>query len=295
MRIIFLLICLFCTSFSCFAEDAQDPRTKFVIVSIAPYKYFVEAIAGDTIKVGLLVPADTSFHNYEPTPRQVLETGRADIWFRIGESFEGRAIQALQSHHPRLKIVDLRNNVDLITVGHTHDDMHSCCHADGADLHIWLSVRQAKIQAKDIAKVLSEVYPENKELYQTRLDKLLKELDALDLEITETLKPLKNRTIMVAHPAYAYFARDYQLSQLPIEFEGKDPTPKQLQRILDQARAAHIKTIFIQRQYGTKGPYIIAKELGTNVVELNPYSGDYFVTMRTIAQRIAAQDQSSEK
>lgn len=298
MQAFFLFLMISISFFNfCFADEEKDPRTHYVVVSIAPYKYFVDAIAGDTVKVGLFVPPDVSFHNYEPTPKQVLDTANADIWFRIGESFEARAIQAFESHHPRLKIVDLRKNVDLITVGHTHDhgdeDLHSCCHANGADLHIWLSARQVKIQAVAIAQALIEMYPEHKQVYQQRLDKVLQDLDTLDLEVASLLKPLQNRMIMVAHPSYAYFARDYQLEQLPIEFEGKDPSPKQLGKILDQARAAHIKTIFVQRQYGAKGASIIAKELGANIVELNPYSGDYFVTMRNIAQRIAAQEQRS--
>lgn len=284
----FLLCLLVLCSAACHAQQEKDPRSHFVTISIAPYKYFVEAIAGNTVQVGLLVPPDTSFHHYEPTPRQVLQTGTADIWFRIGESFEGRAIQALTSHYPNLKIIDLRDHVDLITVGHEH---RHCCHADGADLHIWLSARQAKIQAQDIAKALIEVYPENKELYQNNLNKLLKQLDDLDHEIVEILKPLQNRTIMVAHPAYAYFARDYQLTQLPIEYEGKDPSSKQLMRILEQARTAQIKTIFIQREYSIKGPSLVAKELGANIVELSPYSENYFMMMRDIAHRIAAKDQ----
>lgn len=291
MRKFFLLfLAIISISNFCYSEETKDTRSHFITVSIVPYKYFVDAIAGDTVKVGLIVPANTSFHHYEPTPKQVLQTGTADIWFRIGESFEGRAMQALQSHYPKLKIVDLRKNVDLITVGHEH---RNCCNAEGADLHIWLSTRQVKIQAQDIANALIEMYPEHKVEYQERLSRLLKQLDELDSEITQILKPLQNRTIMVAHPAYAYFARDYNLMQLPIEYEGKDPSSKQLQKTLEQARAANVKTIFIQKEYNTKGPYLVAKELGANVVELSPYSGDYFVMMRTIAQRIAAKDQNS--
>lgn len=285
---------LFIPFCSLYSADEGKAKSHLVIVSVAPYKYFVEAVAGDTVTVILLVPPSASFHDYEPTPKQVLQTGNADIWFRIGESFETKALKALESFNTRLLVVDLRKNVDLIIFGHGHDneDVHSCCHANGADLHIWLSARQAKIQAQDIASALIEVYPEHKQLYQQNLQQLSRRLDALDKEIGDQLRPLKNRTIMVAHPAYGYFARDYNLTQLPIEYEGKDPSPRQLQRILEQARAAKIKTIFVQKQYGTKGAYLIANEIGAKVDELNPYSGDYFETMHTIANRIASQDQN---
>lgn len=61
-----------------------------VIVSVAPHKYFVERIGGETVTVLLMVPASATPHSYEPPPRQILEAAKADIWFRIGEGFEKR-------------------------------------------------------------------------------------------------------------------------------------------------------------------------------------------------------------
>ena len=92
---------------------------------------------------------------------------------------------------------------------------------------------------------------------------------------------------MVSHPAYAYFCRDYNLTQLSIEFEGKDPTPFQLTAILNKARDAHIKKIFIQAQYNSKGARLFAKELGAEVVMLGPYAEDYIHSMLEIARRFA--------
>lgn len=283
MRVFLLFLLCFMNGIFGNAYEASH----YVVVSIAPYKYFVEAIADDTVKVGLMVPAGVSFHAFEPTPKQVLQASNADIWFRIGESFETRAVSALQGHNPHLRIVDLREGVDLITVdqkGH-----QGCCHAGSADLHIWLSPQQVKIQAKAIAEALIATYPEHKQLYLDRLQSLLKDLDRLDQEITEMLKPLTNRTMMVSHSAYAYLARDYHLFQLPIEFEGRDPSPKQLNTILNEARKNQIKVIFIQPQYSSKGAKLIANEIGAQLVVLDPYSEDYFVTMREIARRIASQ------
>jgi zinc transport system substrate-binding protein len=94
---------------------------------------------------------------------------------------------------------------------------------------------------------------------------------------------------MVSHPAYAYFCRDYQLKQLSIEFEGKDPSPRQLTSVLTRARQAGIKTVFIQMQYNNKGAQLIAKELGAKIVTLDPYAENYFIMMREIASHFAAQ------
>ena len=197
-HILMLFTLLFIFSF---ADATEKNAAPYVLVSVAPHKYFVEKIAGDTVRVGLIVPAGASAHTFEPTPRQMLEASQADIWFKIGESFETKALAALQCHHPQLDPVDLREGVDLIfSQGHC-----CCCHSSGGmDLHFWLSLRQAKIQAKTIANALIRHYPENKEYYLNSLNDFISELDTMDHEITSILEPLKNRMLLVSHPAYAF-------------------------------------------------------------------------------------------
>ena len=93
-----------------------------------------------------------------------------------------------------------------------------------------------KLQAQTIADGLILLYPEHRKEYEARLQSLMGELDVLDREITAIFQTPHNSAIMVSHPAYAYFCRDYGCEQLSIEFEGKDPTPQQLTRILQLGR-----------------------------------------------------------
>jgi zinc transport system substrate-binding protein len=143
-----------------------------------------------------------------------------------------------------------------------------------------------KVQARVIADVLSRQYPQNKQQYEERLEKVLVELDRLDKDIADTLRG-NTSVIMVSHPAYAYFCRDYGLTQLSIEFEGKDPTPQQLTRIIQAARKDNVKTIFVQKQYSDKGAQLIAKTIGAKISVLDPYAENYFDAMRQIALHFA--------
>jgi len=266
---------------------APNSATPLVLVSIAPYKFFVERIAGDTVQVRTLVPTGRSSHTFEPTPKQAMDAGRADIWFRMGDSFEQQLIAALQSRNTKQVIVDLRDGVDLICVEPQDGKHHGCCcHADGADLHVWLSARMAKIQAGTIANALSQRYPQNANLYQKHLEDFLKQLDALDQELGKILTPMKGKAIMVSHPAYAYLCRDYGLNQLPIEFEGKDPSPRQLTWLLKQARQTNVEVVYTQPQHSDKGARLIAQELGAFIVVLDPYAENYFENMREIARNL---------
>lgn len=267
----------------CIQIEAQEVPS--ILVSVAPYRPIVEKIAGDTVTVHLMVPAGASAHTYEPTPKQMIAAGKAVAWFIIGESFESRAVASLKSHHPEMAIIDLRQGVDMIKA-----DPHSgccCCHANSQDLHIWLSARQMETQARTIFTALRNLFPQHAELYSKRFEQLIRELRALDEEISATLKPLNHRTILVSHPAYAYFCRDYDLKQMSIEFEGKDPTPFQMTTLFNKAREDKIRRVYIQMQYNNKGARLVAKELGAEVVMLDPYSEHYFDSMREIAREFS--------
>jgi zinc transport system substrate-binding protein len=284
VKVIFLLFFLAAP----FASFASEPTAHTVLVSVAPYQYFVERIGGDTVHVGVMVPAGASIHTYEPTPKEMMAASSADAWFLIGEAFETKAVQAFKNHHPNMKMIDLREGVQLISNDPDHAKHHHvCCHC--LDLHIWLSPRQSKTQAKIIAATLIQLYPENRGLYEHNLKEFLVELDAMDQEIAKLLAPVNQRMILVSHPAYAYFCRDYQLQQISIEFEGKDPTPYQLTRLIHQAKQAQIKTVFIQPQYSNKGARLIADQLGAKVVSLDPYAKNYMESMMDIARKFSSQ------
>lgn len=272
-----LLSCLF---------GAANADTPHVLVSVAPYKYLVERIAGDTVTVGLLVPPNANVHTYEPTFKEVLSASNADLWFRIGETFEPRVIKALSAHNPNLWIVDLRPGLDLIA-GHDHCH-HGCCHPEGMDLHIWLSARMMKPQAITVAEALKRRYPANAAQYDQALKEHLRELDALDRQLTALLGPVKGKTVLVTHPAYAYLCRDYDLHQMPVEIEGKDPSPRQLTQLLDNARRLEVKTIYTQSQYPDKVAKLVAGQLNASLVKLDPYAENYMENLRTISNDFAS-------
>ncbi len=254
-----------------------------VLVSVAPHKYLVERIAQGTVETHEMVPKGASSHTYEPTPKKILEASRADIWFQMGDFFEPKVQAALTRFSPELKIVNLRKGLDLLYSG-------SCCSThDCADPHIWLSLRLAKKQAETIADTLSQRYPENHNLYRTQLQGLLADLDQADRNIQQKLQPLQQRTILVSHPAYGYFARDYDLIQLPIECEGKDPSPKQITNLLKEARQKGIKRVFIQEQHSSKGAKLVANQLGAKMITLNPYKENLLENMQNLAEEFSKQ------
>ncbi len=276
--LVFLIVC---TTTSLFSADKP-----LVLVSVAPYKYLVERIAGDTVSVGLLVPPAANVHTYEPSMKQVLASGKADMWFRIGESFEPRVIKAITAYNHTLALVDLRQGLNLIE-GEGCGCHEGCCHPEGKDLHFWLSARLMQAQAKTVAEALIKRYPQNATQYQKALNEHLAELNSLDHELEGILQPVHGKTVLVTHPAYAYLCRDYDLFQLSVETEGKDPSSKKLTAILNKAEALKVKTIFTQTQYSDKAAKIIAQRLAASLVLLDPYAENYMMNLVMISKNFA--------
>lgn len=266
----------------------QDAPAE-VIVSIPPYLYFVEALTDGHVKALSLVPEEANPHLYEATPRQVQQAKQAKVWIRLSESFERKIETSLQEQNKNLIVVNLADSKEIPYLyegtfcsgcGHNHYDKES------KDLHIWLSLRLAKIQAELIAKALEKAFPQHKDRIEKNLSSLQSTFEKKDLEFSAKLAPYKNDSILVSHPAFGYLCRDYDLQQISIETEGKDPLPKQLSSILEQAKANSIRTVFTQAQYNNKGAEIIAQKLKLPSHQVDPYSSNYLKNFETIVDFI---------
>jgi len=267
---------------------ARGSEPLGVIVSILPQKQFVERIGGDAVKVGVLVRPGQSPHSYEPTPQQMTAVGRAAVYFPIGADFEAAWLPKIRRAHPKLRIVDTRQGIALQPMpAHDHHD-HGHRHAKGApDPHIWTSPPLVKQQAATIRDALIELRPAERARFEDGYARFAAELDALDAELRQMLAAKKERRFMVYHPAWGYFASTYGLQQIPIEIHGKEPGPKTLAKIVEQARADGVRVIFVQKQFSRTAAEAIAREIGGEVVELDPLAEDFIGNTRAVAQALA--------
>jgi zinc transport system substrate-binding protein len=269
-------------------SSPQKSSTCDVLVSIPPYLYFVEALTEGQLKAVSIVPDQANPHLYEPSPKQVAEARRAKLWVRLSEQFETKIADALKKQNPSLVTINLAEGLSLAGL---IEQGHSCCscghhHADEIDMHFWLSLKLAKEQASLIAKAICEAFPDRKEQVERTLPILHKKIEDLDAVITEKLLPYAGSAILVSHPAFAYFCRDYGLSQISIEHEGKDPLPQQINAILESANQVKIRVVFTQIQYNNKGAEKIADLLHLKVHSIDPYSANYLSNMTYIADCI---------
>lgn len=271
LRFFFALALAFFALASCHKKGSVDQK-PLILVSIAPYRTLVQQIAGPEFDVQTIVPSAANPHSFEPLLSQVTQMGRAEIWFLIGEPFEAKIAPILQARNPQFVVTDLREGLPP-----------SCL----VDRHIWLSPNLAKLQAETIERSLGQKYPEKKNLFLKNRLVLCEQLTALDKEIRSILKETPNRTLLVSHPAFGYFCEEFNLQQLSVEYEGKDPRPKHLDAILKRAIEESAQIALALPQYNNKGAQLIAEKLHKPVRYIDPYSEGYFEMMRKLALLIA--------
>ncbi len=269
-----------------------------VAVSILPQAYFVERVGGPHVAVTVLVGPGQSPHAFEPSPRQVTALADAQVYFRVGIDFETALVPKLERMFPKLRIVDTRVGVPLRKYedaevhqhhepGHPHDQ--NCTHAAGApDPHIWLNPLYVKTQARTIADTLAALDPARAEDFRRGLAAFETDLDALHDRLTRTLAPLRGREVFVFHPAFGYFTDAYGLRQVPVEIAGKEPTARQLADLIDRARQARAKVIFVQPQFPQKSAAAVADAIGGAVVPIDDLARDYLKNLEAVAAAIAA-------
>ncbi|MBG0748852.1 zinc ABC transporter substrate-binding protein [Planktothrix agardhii 1029] len=238
-----------------------------ITVSIMPQKYFVEKIGGKNVKVNVMIPPGVDLHNYEPKPQQLQSLNDAKAYITTGIAFETAWIDRIKAANQKMLIIDSTQGIERIPmVEHHHEGAENHQAEETLDPHIWLSPKLVKIQAQSIYAGLVKIDPKRQAEYQANLNNFITELDQLDQQISQKLTPLKNRKFIVFHPAWGYFAKDYNLEQESIEVGGQEPSAAELAKLISEAKQENIKVIFAQPEFNPSSAETIAKEIGGKVI-----------------------------
>ena len=274
-----------CSNRSHKSSSGAQADSSAVFVSILPLKYFAKKIIGDRFPVEVMVPPGASPETYSPTPRQMQKLSQAAAYFAVGHlGFETAWLQRLREANQNMEVFFTDTGIDLIKGDTLEHGDHA--HKEGIDPHIWTSPKQAKQIAINIFEGMVAIDPGNREYYYQNLQKLFDEIARVDHEVTMKLALIKGKRFLIFHPSLGYLARDYGLIQESIEFEGKSPSPKHMQEIVEEARQQHIKLILIQKQFDKADAETIAKEIHADVVQIDPLDEDWPKETLSIAAKL---------
>ena len=270
MRRIFHFLIL-ASLFSC-GRVSNNSSEKIITVSIAPFKYFVDEIGGSDFKVNVMVPSGADPHTYEPFPEQIIELRKSIAYISNGYlGFEMNWLDRFYEINSKMKRLSLGDKIDPMSSGHLHEGGH----VEAADPHYWVSPRSALIIASSVNSFLCGLNPAEKNKYETNYEALVLKIKEVDTKALKLFSGLTNKSFMIYHPNLAYLARDYNLEEIPVEYEGKEPPPSRIRELIDRARRDKIKVIFVQREYDTKNAKAIASEIGARIEIIDPLSEEW--------------------
>ncbi|MEG0250661.1 MAG: metal ABC transporter substrate-binding protein [Peptostreptococcus sp.] len=273
----------------------KDDGKLNVYSSFYPMYDFAKKIGKDKVNVNNLIPAGTEPHDWEPTPKDLVNIGDSDVFIYSGAGMEGWIDKVSENvKNDKMEMVEASKGVNLLSSKEEHLDkeINNDKHEHGAyDPHVWLDPENAKIQMKNIKEAFSKADPKNKDFYEKNYEENAVKLDSLDQKFKDEIGKTKKKDIIVAHEAFGYLCKAYGINQIGIEGLSPDSEPDaaRMAEITNFAKKNNVKYIFFEELVSSKVSDTLAKEIGAKTEVLNPLEGltdqqikdggDYFSVM----------------
>lgn len=272
----------------------NSPRASgkpFVVTSIPPYISLVEAIVGDTMTVASALGESFDPHTTEITPRQMKKVQNANLFIGVGEAYENKLIMAINRGAGKISVLELDKKVSLLSFSHDTSAVDACrdvtLHTGGAkDLHIWLGPQILIPQVSAMVEALSGLKPDHANQYKENGKALIKKIKGIDQNLQDELRLFQKKAIIVSHPALGYFCHEYNMVQIAVECEGKEPLARDASNTLRLAKNSDVVCVFTAPQFNNKGAELIAQKLNLRVESFDPLAPDPLETIQQIAKAI---------
>jgi len=261
-----------------------------VYTTIYPVYDFASQVCGDRARVIQLVPDGVEPHDWEPSPRDIVNLQRADVLIYNGvgmETWLQKVLSGINSDGPLA--VECSTGIELLPVDTksdtgVHQDAQG--HAVNSDPHVWLDPHNASLMVDNILQGMQKADPDNAAYYESNARLYQERLNDLDKKYAEKLDGATLRKFIVSHAAFGYLAHRYDLEQVAIRgiSPDADPSPARMTEIIETARQAGVKYIFFESLVSPRVSDVIAREAGAETLVLNPIGGI------TLAERQAGKD-----
>jgi zinc transport system substrate-binding protein len=258
---------------ACGRPEAPDER-PVVGVSVLPLAHFVDRISGERVRAVVMLPPGASPTSYEPSMGQLAAIARAVLYVKVGHPdfpFEATWLPAVLAAAGDPPVVDASEGMEIVR----------------GDPHVWLSVGHVRALCRRLESALALQIPEARADFATNRRALDAEVDAVERELHARLAPRRGSWFLVLHPAWGYLAREYGLTQVAIERDGKAPDAHALVQLIARARAQGVTTLFAQPHFDRASADTIAREVGARVELLDPLAYAWSTNLREAARALS--------
>lgn len=277
-RILNVLLSAFFVLFlftGCGGKQSSDDRLK-IVCTIFPQYDFVRQIAGDSVDLQMLLPYGMESHDYRLenlTAKDMETVMNADIFIYVGGESDRTWVNELKStvggaNVRWLALSDMTETLCIEEHDHEHGNGHTHEH-DGEEIdeHIWTSPLRVIDVVEKICDVLTELDPENAELYENGTEKFKSELSELD-DGFRALNGMNGETVVFADRfPFRYLFEDYSIAYAAAFTgcgEGADPSALQIVSLCNIARECETDTVFYMESSNSAYAETVAGTVGAD-------------------------------
>lgn len=257
-----------------------------VVLTIRPLELIVHDLLAPEdralVQFNVLIPAGTSEHGFEPSPRNIADIRKSELLISIGLGMDDWASRALPAGAPSQSI----RAADVLQLApHSHDHEHHHAHEHGDDCdhdhgpidpHIWLDPALAEKLAVALHAALRDKLATSSPGITDRLDARLaafRETTAqVDQAFRDGLAPYSGRPIITFHNAFNRVVERYdlKLAAVLMPIEHVEPAPGDLRAAIEAIRTHSIPSVFIEPQFSPAAAERIAAQTGVKLITLDP-------------------------
>jgi zinc transport system substrate-binding protein len=253
------------------SRETESGKVK-VMVSFNALKEFTAAVGGDKVEISTMVPDGMEPHDFEPKVGDISALGQAKVFVINGLGMEPWAAKAVEAEGKTnlVQVVASKGAVPLKSADDAADAEHS-----QDDPHLWLSLKGAEIEVKNISDGLCLADPANAEYYKKNCESYTAKLESLFQEYNTKFNAAKRKTFVTGHAAFAYLCRDFGLEQKSVEdvFAEGEPSAKKLAELVDYCKENNVKTVFVEKMVSPEISETLARQVGAKTVAIYTMEG----------------------
>ena len=251
-----------------------------VIASVYPLYDFVSVIAENEVSLQLVVSPNNDPHSFEPTPKDAVNIGKADLFFYISPDFEPWAQKFAQKAKLAISLAEDNKHICGESSEHNRD-------AGQNDPHIWLNPEETIEIIERICVNIVKILPEKKNFFERNAQNLIAQLKDLDSRYGKIFEECEDKKVFFAgHNSFSGFARTYGLQFVAItqSFSStSEPSAKQIAKIIDEIRESKAKFVYYDALKSVSAAKTITKETG---VEILPLFSVHSISREDFAKKI---------
>ena len=255
-------------------KDNEKKELSIVATSFAPYD-FSRAVAGEAASVKMLLKPGAETHNFEPTPQDIIDIKKADLFVYVGGESDEWVERILKdngiSEDKTLKLMDLVSlKVEEITSDMEAEEEEE---EEEYDEHVWTSPKNAMKIVNGIAAKLGKVAKEKTDVFLKNAWDYNEKIQEIDNEFRDVVKDGKRKVLVFGDRfPFRYFVDDYKLEYVaafPGCSDQTEASSATIAKLIQKVKDLEVPVVLkIELSSGNLAE-TIANEAGVRVLEFS--------------------------